>query len=130
MDLNTTYYEDASLKYGYAIGTICYINDKVSNKYLTYLGGDHPITIIETDVEGPVCLMLKESYGNAFAPWLTSHYSKIIVIDPREFNREGMPTLDLVQFVRKQNIDDCIILNYPMMLNSVYYASWLNRLVD
>ena len=130
VDLNTVYYTDASLNHGYAIGTICHIKSSVSNKYLTYLGGDHPITVIETDAEGPVCLMLKESYGNAFAPWLTSHYSKIIVIDPREFNREGMPSLDLVSFAEKHSVSDCIILNYPMMLNSSYYADWLNRLVD
>ncbi len=130
VDLNTTYYTDATLNTGYAIGTICYIESYVSNKYLTYLGGDHPITIIETDVDGPVCILLKESYGNAFAPWLTSHYSKIIVIDPREFNREGMPSLDLAQFAKEQNVSDCIILNYPIMLNSSFYADWLGRLVD
>lgn len=129
VDLNTTYYTDSTLNSGYAIGTICYIESSVSNKYLTYLGGDHPITIIETDAEGPACVLLKESYGNAFAPWLTSHYSKVIVIDPREFNRDGKPSMDLVQFVRDQGVKDCIILNYPMMINSSYYASWLGRMV-
>ncbi len=129
VDLNTTYYTDGTLSYGYAIGTICYIESNVSNKYLTYLGGDHPITVIETDAQGPVCVLLKESYGNAFAPWLTSHYSKIIVIDPREFNRDGKPSLDLVQLVQAHNVQDCIILNYPIMLNSSYYAQWLERLV-
>lgn len=130
VDLNTTYYNDSTLSEGYAIGTICYIEDSVSNKYMTFLGGDHPITIIETDVEGPVCILLKESYGNAFAPWLTSHYSKVIVIDPREFNRDGKPSLDLAAFAKAQNVSDCIILNYPMMINSEYYASWLGRMVD
>lgn len=129
VDLNTTYYEDSTLSAGYAIGTICYIEDSVSNKYMTFLGGDHPITIIETDADGPVCILLKESYGNAFAPWLTSHYSKVIVIDPREFNRDGKPSLDLAAFAKAQNVSDCIILNYPMMLNSEYYASWLGRMV-
>lgn len=130
VDLNTTYYEDASLDYAYAIGTICHINENVSNKYLAYLGGDHPVTIIETDVEGPVCVLLKESFGNAFAPWLTSHYSKVIAIDPREFNRDGMPNMDLVKFVQEQNVSDCIILDYSMMINSAYYAQWLGRMVE
>lgn len=100
------------------------------NKYLCFLGGDHPITTIETSADGPVCLLLKESYGNCFAPWLTSHYSKVIVVDPREFNRDGKPSMDLVAFAREQKVSDCIILNYPMMLNSDYYSDWLARMVE
>lgn len=131
VDAKARYYTDATLNEEYVIGVISYVGDEVSNKYLCYLGGDHPVTIIRTDVEnGPVCILLKESYGNAFAPWLTSHYSKIIVVDPREFNRDGKPSLDLVSFAKEQGVNDCIVLNYPMMLSSDSYISWLNRLVQ
>ena len=130
VETKTRYYPDATLNEEYPIGVISYVGDDVSNKYLCFLGGDHPVTIIRTDVtDGPVCILLKESYGNAFAPWLTSHYSKIIVIDPREFNRDGKPSLDLVTFAKEQGVNDCIILNYPMMLSSDSYIEWLNRLV-
>lgn len=129
VELNTTYYDNASLSWGASTGTICHIDSGMSNKYLTYLSGDHPVTVIETDVEGPVCLLLKESYGNAFAPWLTSHYSKIIAVDPREFNRDGKPSMDLKAFAQEHGVDDCIILNYPILLNSPYYARWLGRMV-
>ncbi len=130
VDTDTGYYEDATLSNEIPMGCISYIGSDVSNKYLTFLGGDHPVTIINTDVEGPVCMLIKESYGNAFAPWLTSHYSKIIAIDPREFNRDGKPDLDLVSFAKEQGVDDCIILDYPMMLSSESYVAWLNRLVE
>lgn len=131
VEAKARYYTDATLNEEYIIGVISYIGEDISNKYLCYLGGDHPVTIIRTDVtDGPVCLLLKESYGNAFAPWLTSHYSKIIVVDPREFNRDGKPSLDLVSFAKEQGVNDCIILNYPMMLSSDSYISWLNRLVQ
>jgi len=76
-----------------------------------------------------VCLMLKESYGNAFAPFLTSHYSKIIVVDPREFNRDGKPSLDLTQFAKDQGVNDLLVINYPYMINNSYYIAWLGRLV-
>ncbi len=129
--LKTRFYEDTTMSMAYEIGTISHVSDKISNKYLCFLGGDHPITTIETDVEGGrVCLLLKESYGNAFAPWLTSHYSKVIVVDPREFNRDGKPSMDLAAFAKSQGVTDCIILNYPMMLNSQAYTNWLNRMVD
>lgn len=130
VDLDTKWYPDATLSEPYATGTICQVGDDTSNKYLTFLGGDHPVTIIQTNVDGPVCLLLKESYGNAFAPWLTSHYSKVIVVDPREFNRDGKPSLDLAAFAQQQGVDDCIILNYPMMLNSDSYIAWLARMVE
>lgn len=123
-------YSDTSLSDPYALGVISSIGEDISNKYLCFLGGDHPITIIETNVSGPVCVLMKESYGNAFAPWLTSHYSKIIVIDPREFNRDGKPSLDLVAFAKEQGVSDCIILNYPMMLTSSAYITWMERLVE
>lgn len=130
VDCKTRYYSDTTLSDPYPIDAISGINDSVDNKYLTFLGGDHPITIISTGSDGPVCILLKESYGNAFAPWLIHNYSKVIAIDPREFNRTGKPTLDLVAFAKEQGVTDCIVLNYPMMLSSESYISWLERLID
>ncbi len=129
VDRDTWVYSDTTLTNGYQLGVICHIDAEYSNKYLCFLGGDHPITVITTDVDGPVCMLIKESYGNAFAPWLTSHYSKIIVVDPREFNSDGKPTLDIVKFAQEQNVNDCIILNYPMMIGSDLYISQLGRIV-
>ena len=129
-ETSVKYYEDASLGYGGKIQAIYPLSENRSNKYLCFLGGDHPITVLETDcAEERTCILIKESYGNAFSTWLTSHYSKIICIDPREFNRSGKPSLDLKEFAARVGADDCIILNYPMMLSSDAYASWLNRLV-
>ena len=99
------------------------------NKYMCFMSGDHPAALITTDVEGPVALVLKDSYGNAFLPFLTSHYSKIYVIDPREFNQDGKPSLDLISYVEEHQVDDVILVNYPFMINSKSYVKWLNRLV-
>lgn len=129
VEIDTYYYMDTTLSERYEMGTICHVDSDISNKYLCFLGGDHPITIITTDVDGPVCMLIKESYGNAFAPWLTSHYSKVIVVDPREFNRDGKPTMDIAQFAKDQKVADCIILNYPMMISSDTYIGELSRLV-
>lgn len=131
VETHAKYYADAELTEGYPVSVVYRgITEDTSNKYLCFLGGDHPAAVVETAVEdGPVCLVLKESYGNAFVPFLTSHYSKIIVIDPREFNRDGMPSLDLVAFAREQGVDDVIVINYPFMINSAVYVKWLNRLV-
>lgn len=129
VDRDTWVYPDATLTNGYQLGVICHIDAEYSNKYLCFLGGDHPVTVIDTDVDGPVCMLIKESYGNAFAPWLTSHYSRIIVIDPREFNSDGKPTLDIAKFAQEQKVNDCIILDYPMVIGSDTYIGQLGRIV-
>lgn len=99
------------------------------NKYMCFMSGDHPAAMITTDVEGPVCLVLKDSYGNAFLPFLTSHYSRIYVIDPREFNQDGKPSLDLAAYVAEREVDDVILVNYAYAINNAKYVKWLNRLV-
>ena len=59
VDLDTKWYPDAEFSMEYFGGTLCKVDD-TSNKYLTFLGGDHPITVIKTNVDGPVCMILKE----------------------------------------------------------------------
>ena len=126
-DCTTTCYNSTDLTGGYVMGTICRVNEDVDNKYLTFMGGDHPIAIVETDTEGPTILVIKESYGNALISWLTNHYSKIILIDPRQyFGKNG--DIDLAAFAESQGVDQCLVVNYPMMLNSENYTKLLDRL--
>ena len=99
------------------------------NKYLCYLSGDTPVCVIESDAPGGVCMVVKNSYGNAFVPFLTDHYSKVITIDPREFYGEGKPYIDLVQFAAEQGVNDLLVIDYPFMVSNAYYAAILNNLV-
>lgn len=99
------------------------------NKYMCFLSGDHPIVRVTSSSNGPTCVVLKDSYGNAFIPFLTNHYSEILVIDPREFNQDGKPNLDLVSFVQEHRVEDVIAINYPFMINLKSYVKLLNKLV-
>lgn len=133
VETHAAYYADADLENStaYPVSVVFQgIAEDQTNKYLCFLGGDHPAAVVETSVDGPVCLVLKESYGNAFVPFLTSHYSKIIVIDPREFNRDGKPSLDLAELAAQQGVDDLIVINYPFMVSSETYVGYLNHLVN
>lgn len=123
----TYYYTDTDLDDGVLMGTICRVNEKEQNKYLTFMGGDHNVTIVTTDSQGPTILVIKESYGNALISWLTSHYSKIILIDPREYFSDNSD-IDLKSFAEEQGVDQCLVINYPMMLNSENYITLLERL--
>lgn len=55
--------------------------------YLVFMGGDERITHVSTDVENDrVLVIIKDSYGNALVPCLTSSFSEIYVIDMRYFD--------------------------------------------
>lgn len=124
------YYADTALVNGVKIPVVdTNLSESVGNKYLCFICGDTPVCVIESDAEGGVCMVLKESYGNAFVPFLTSHYSKIICIDPREFSGEGEPVMDLAAFAAEQGVDDLLILNYPFMISNSSYIANLNSLL-
>jgi len=127
-NITTTCYNSTALTGGYAMGTICRVGEDVDNKYLTFMGGDHPIAIVETDTQGPCILVIKESYGNALISWLTNHYSKIILIDPRQYYGKNSD-IDLAAFAAEQGVNQCLVVNYPMMLNSDGYTGLLEKLV-
>lgn len=123
----TYYYNDTNLNNGVLMGTICKVREDEQNKYLVFMGGDRNVMVVTTDTEGPCIMVIKESYGNALISWLTSHYSKIILIDPREYFSDNQD-IDLKAFAEEQGVDQCLIINYPMMLNSENYISLLERL--
>ena len=127
-NITTTCYNSTALTNGYAMGTICRVGEEVENKYLTFMGGDHPIAVVETDTQGPCVLVIKESYGNALISWLTNHYSKIILIDPRQYYAKNSD-INLAEFAQSQGVDECLVVNYPMMLNSDGFTGLLEKLV-
>lgn len=59
---------------------------KGKDKYAVFLDGNHPIVTIKNPVNnGKNLLIIKDSYANAFIPFLTPFYSEITVIDPRYY---------------------------------------------
>ena len=81
-----------------------------SSKYNCFLMGDHPLIEIHNenvaaDRKGTTVLLVKESFGNAFAPFLVDSYEYVYVIDYRYY--EGT----LSAFVEERDVDDVIFLN-------------------
>ncbi len=88
-----------------------------SLKYLTFIGGDNALTTItnKDNPNGETCIVIKESYGNAFVPFLIPHYSTIYVIDPRHYDGT------LSEFTQDKEIDDIIfIANISTTRNYIY----------
>ena len=115
---------DASMKFTQSDGQvvswpiIANVDDYNSGgKYLTFTAGDQPYEIIKNHdlSEGQTCLIIKESYGNAFIPFLIPHYKTIHVIDPRHYNGT------LSAFLKENHVDDIIFLaNMSTTRNSIY----------
>ena len=97
--------------------------DKYSagNKYLCFIAGDQPLTKIENPnvKDGSSIVIIKESYGNAFVPFLVDSYSTVYVIDYRKCDG------NLADFVTGNSIDDVLFLN---VINNTSTAERLREL--
>jgi hypothetical protein len=83
-------------------------NSGNNTKYMTFLAGDHALCIITNNSipDAPNCVIIKDSYGNPVAPYLTQNYHKVYVIDYRKYT-----VMNLRSFVEQYEIDDVIMLN-------------------
>ena len=57
------------------------------DKYLCFLGENVPLIEITSDAGGGSILVVKDSYANCFAPFLTKHFSNVTVVDLRYMMR-------------------------------------------
>ena len=72
--------------------------------YRFFLDGNHGVTQIETGRGEGHLVVLKDSFANCFVPFLTSHYGKITVIDPRYFR------LDVGAWLQGQGVTEALIV--------------------
>jgi hypothetical protein len=98
---------------------------KNKNKYGIFLGGDHPWGKIATSVKnGKKILVVKDSYANAFVPFLLPHYQEIYIVDPRQFK------LDIFEFIKKNDIDEVLFLNYVLVTDNKGFTDLLLDMCD
>lgn len=79
-----------------------------ANKYMCFIGGDNPVSKIHNNNinDGSSIVVVKESYGNAFVPFLVDSYEYVYVIDYRYFDGS------LIDFVEENDVEDVLFLNY------------------
>jgi len=76
------------------------------NSYSVFLQGDLPICKIETQHKnGRKIALVKESYGNAFAPFLLNNYEKVIVVDQRSYKG------DFIAMLKAEGINELLFIN-------------------
>ena len=77
---------------------------EVKNKYAYFLGGNQPLCVIRSQAEGPKILVVRDSYSDCLAPFLTERFGEVHLFDLR-YNR-----LSVLEYVREQGIDTVLVL--------------------
>ncbi len=80
-----------------------------SNSYGVFLGGDQPLVVTKNNKgNGKKIAVVKESYGNAFSPFIAYTYSEAHFIDFRYAN------INLKSYLEENGIDEVIFFNNAM----------------
>lgn len=75
------------------------------DKYSYFLGGNQPLCVIETEhADAPRVLVVRDSYSDSLAPFLTQNFSQIHLFDLR-YNMTS-----LKDYVREHRIDSVVVL--------------------
>lgn len=63
-------------------------NWPINAKYSAFICSDNPYTIITNHdlPDAPNAILIKDSFGNALAPFLAANYHKVYVVDYRKYN--------------------------------------------
>lgn len=81
------------------------------SKYTCFAGADNPFTVFQNPAvtDGSVCIVVKESFGNALMPYIADHYSTVYEIDYRYWKG------NLAEFAKANGVTDVIIANNMSM---------------
>ena len=117
------HYDDITLQYTDTDGNtkdwylISDVTDYMARlKYSTFASGDNPMvtTVNNAVTDGSVCILVKESFGNALIPYLADVYQYVYAFDYR------YDTRDFKAFVSKFPNADVIFANNMSALQSSY----------
>ncbi|KRL92230.1 DHHW family protein [Limosilactobacillus equigenerosi] len=78
-----------------------------ANKYMTFIAGDQPFEEINNPKlhDGSSIVVVKESFGNAFTPFLVNNFEHVYVVDYRYYDGK------LADLVREKHIQNVVFLN-------------------
>lgn len=112
--------------YGYEMPVIADTTNRNENeKYLTFISSDNPLSVItnESLPDAPNCILVKDSFGNCLAPFLTQNYHKVYVVDYRKFT-----ACTLSYFIQNYPVQDVIFAPYLMATQSMLGNDLIERL--
>ncbi|MBP1737622.1 MAG: hypothetical protein H6Q60_1503 [Oscillospiraceae bacterium] len=76
------------------------------DKYSMFLGGNTPLCVIKTGLtDAPKLLIIRDSYTDSLAPFLTAHFSEIHLVDLRYYN-----SFNPKDYIQQNGIDAAAVL--------------------
>ena len=102
-------------------------NSSSGNKYGTFIGGDNPFSYVKNPTleDGSAVMLIKESYGNCFAPFLIENYEYVYIVDYRYISK--VDSRNLKEMCQDLNIDDVLFLN---TISTTRSQGLIDRLVN
>ncbi len=95
------------------------------NTYGVFINGDQPRFIIESEIDNEKKIaVVKESFGNAFVPYLSANYSEVHVLDMRSCG-----VTDLKAYCEENGIDEVLFINNIMSANSADRIADVERVI-
>lgn len=74
------------------------------NQYAFFLGGNQPLCIVKSHSEGEKLLLIRDSYSDSLAPFLSQRFSEIHLFDPR-YNLTSIQG-----YIEENSIDRVLVL--------------------
>lgn len=94
------------------------------NSYSVFLQGDLPVVKMETQHKnGRKIAVVKESYGNAFAPFLINNYEKVIVVDQRYYTGKFLAML------KAEGINELLFINNIFAAHTPFHIDKIKGLM-
>ena len=104
---DTLYYYELDSVVSFSRRLFVIPDDLSKLSYRVFMGGDYAkLDYTSSNKNGRTLVVVKDSYANALIPWLSPHYERVIVIDPRQYS--GSVTKLLGEFEQV----DLLFMNY------------------
>ncbi|MCR4840745.1 MAG: hypothetical protein K5848_04290 [Lachnospiraceae bacterium] len=111
---------------GFSWKVIADVNNRsAAAKYQTFAAADSTfVEMTNNDLtDESACIVLKESFGNAFVPFLLNHYQHVYVVDYRYY------TGNLSDLIAKTGTKDVIFCNNISMTRNTYLIGKMETLI-
>jgi len=98
--------------------------DLGANLYNVFFGGDMKLLHMRSSIaNGRSIVVIRDSFGHAFIPFLANNYEHVYAIEPRYF--ESFP---LAEFIAEHKIDELLFLNHSILITGRYWYNWIPEL--
>lgn len=94
-----------------------------AKSYYAFLGGDHADAVIRTEGQtGQNILVIKDSYGNAFIPYLAEHFDNVYIMDPRYAKQS------VSRYIQDKNITHALLINNQQVQDNKPFIENIKRI--